>query len=254
MKVSCIVQARMGSTRLPGKVLLKLAGRELLLHVVDRLLNADKVDEVIIATTEKNADDAIADMIKTNYGGDDGRVTVFRGSEDDVLDRYYQAAKASGSDVIVRVTSDNPLIDWRVIDVAVKHYLGGEYDYVSNVLPSTYPLGICFEVFGFTLLERLWKTCKEQREREHVTAYVREHQDLFRIKNIENNADLSHMRWTVDEEDDFNFVKRVYDELYHDNPKFITEDILELLERVPEIGDINKHVKQKKVLKTKGIF
>lgn len=244
MKISCIIQARVGSTRLPKKVLLKIQGKEILIHVLERVSYSKKIDKIIVATTLDSDDDEIETIVQ---GYNFSRVKVFRGSEEDVLDRYYQAAKETGADIIVRITSDCPLIDWNLIDQIITEFQKGDYDYVSNVLDRrTYPRGLDVECFSFTILEKMWNICKEKREREHVTTYVRENQTLFRTKNIEQDVDWSILRWTVDEKDDLKLIKIIYDKLYQNKPDFNTKDILTLIKKEPELANINKHVEQKK--------
>ncbi len=247
MKVSCIIQARVGSTRLPRKVLLKLAGKEVLIHTVERVLKSKRVDEVVVATTTNPDDDEIEQLIK-GYGN--SKVKVSRGSEDDVLDRYYQAAKQSGADIIVRVTSDCPLIDPQIIDKAIARLVDGGYDYVSNVMGMrTFPRGLDTEVFTYKALENMAKNCSLPREREHVTTHIRENPDDYKVFTIRNDQDLSGLRWTVDEPDDFKLMEEIFSSL---KPGFKTEDVLKLLEKRPSLKDINAHVEQKKNVKDKS--
>ena len=243
MKIACIIQARVGSTRLPNKILLKVSNKEILIHVVERVLRATRIDEVIVATTTSQNDKLVVDLIE-NFNHE--KVSTFSGSEEDVLDRYYQAAKKNSSDVVIRITSDCPLIDWELLDHMVNIFVDGNYDYISNVhTKRTYPRGLDVEVFSFSVLKKMWKSCDKKREREHVTTYVRENPSLFKTMNIQQDIDLSHLRWTVDEDDDLKLVRIIYEELYH-NPNFKTEDILELIKKRPELATMNKHVEQKK--------
>ncbi|MGY5871402.1 MAG: glycosyltransferase family protein [Candidatus Thorarchaeota archaeon] len=249
MKIACIIQARVGSTRLPNKILLKISNKEILLHVVDRVLRATRIDEVIVATTTCQNDKLVVDLIE-NFNHE--KVSTFSGSEEDVLDRYYQAAKKSSSDIVIRITSDCPLIDWELLDHMVNVFVDGDYDYISNVLTKrTYPRGLDVEVFSFSVLKKMWESCDKKREREHVTTYVRENPSLFKTKNIQQDVDLSHLRWTVDEDDDLKLVRIIYEELYH-NPSFRTEDILELIKKRPELATMNKHVEQKKNIQSEA--
>jgi len=249
MKISCIIQARVGSTRLPKKVLIPIQGKEILIHVLERVLRSKKINEVIVATTTNPNDEQIVKLIQEHYSPKVKalKVKAFRGSEKDVLDRYYQAAKETNADIVIRITSDCPLIDWNLIDQIIIEFQNGEYDYVSNVLDKrTYPRGLDVECFSFAVLEKLWNICRQKREREHVTTYLRENRNLFRTKNIEQNQDLSYLRWTVDEEDDLRLIKMIYDELYPNKPDFNTKDILTLIKKEPKLANINKHVEQKK--------
>ena len=247
MKVSCIIQARVGSTRLPKKVLLNIVGKPVLYHVIDRVLKSNEIDNVIVATTTNPSDKEIVRLVK-NYNSK--KVSVFCGSENDVLDRYYKAAKNSNSDIIVRVTSDCPLIDWRIIDLVVLEFKKGNYDYVSNILTKrTFPRGLDVECFSFSVLKHLWKICQKNREREHVTTYIRENKEKFRTKNIEQKEDLSYLRWTLDEPDDLKLIEKVYSALYNNNRYFDTEDIMRLFKEKPKLKEINAHVEQKKNIK-----
>ena len=250
MTISCIIQARVGSSRLPRKILSKVTGKEILLHVIERVLRSSMIDEVIVATTTSPNDSFVADLI---HNLNHEKVSVFRGSEDDVLDRYYQAAKIKNSDVIVRITSDCPLIDWELLDRMVKKFAEGNYDYVSNVLTKrTYPRGLDVEVFSFSILKKMWGTCREKREREHVTTYVRENPSLFKTFNFEQETDLSNLRWTVDEEDDLKLIRLIYDALYLRNPDFKTSDILNLIKERPELATMNIHIEQKKNIQSEA--
>ena len=242
-KIVCIIQARIGSTRLPGKILLNLEGKPVLLRVVDRVLESQKVDKVVVATTTKEDDQKIVDLIKDYHP----KVASFRGSEEDVLDRYYQAAKKYDADIIIRVTSDCPLIDSEVIDKAVEAFLEEkDVDYSANILGErTYPRGLDVEVFSFSVLKKMWKGVKEKDDREHVTLYLRKNPRLFKCKNIVNDMDYSFHRWTIDEEKDYKLIKIIYQELYLKNPNFKMKEIIELFNRRSELVKINQGVEQK---------
>ena len=241
MRVIAIIQARMGSTRLPGKVLLDLAGEPVLARVVNRSQRATMLDEVVIATTTESRDEAIVELCSSRGWAH------FRGSEDDVLDRYYQAAKKHHADIVVRITSDCPLIEPEIIDLVVQELLkDGSLDYVSNTLPPrTFPRGLDVEAMTFKTLERAWQEDKNSAWREHVTLYIYRNPEKFNIKAITNDKDLSHMRWTVDTLEDLRFVRYIYDHFGHDY--FSWHDVLDLLEEHPEWLEINKNVKQKEV-------
>lgn len=240
MKITAIIQARMGSTRLPGKVMKNIVDKPMLQHVINRLGKSQLVNEIIVAIAqEKNTP---LPKIVEKFG-----VKSFKGNREDVLDRYYQAARAYKTDVVVRVTSDCPLIDPEVVDKVTAFYLKHEdtVDYVSNVLKRSYPQGLGAEIFSFPTLERAWQETKEPYQREHVTPYIYEHPEMFRLGNVENNEDLSCMRWTVDEERDLEFVREVYKRLYKEGETFLMEDILALLRKEPRLMEINKNIKQK---------
>lgn len=232
MTTLAIIQARMTSTRLPGKVMADVAGRPLLDHVIARARQAGAVDRVVVATSKRGSDDTIAEYC--------GRVDIpcFRGSHDDVLDRYYHAAQHLEAESIVRLTADCPLLDPAVIDKVVHHFRAGGHDYVSNALEPSYPDGLDTEAFRGSALERAWREAKLTSEREHVTAFIWKHPELFRVANVANDRDLSHLRWTVDEPEDLEFVRAVYSHL-GPAPTFGMNDILMLLEDRPELGRIN---------------
>lgn len=239
-KVVAIIQARMGSSRLPGKILLDLAGEPMLVRVVNRVCRAQTVDEVVIATTTEPADQAIAVLCA------DRGWPCFRGSEEDVLDRYYQAARAHGAEVVVRITSDCPLIEPEVIDRIVGEYLDRRptVQYASNFLPRrTFPRGLDVEILGSDLLQWLWQQDQNPASREHVTEYVCQHHEQFNIHCVVNEADLSALRWTVDTSEDFELIRRIYQHFRNDG--FSWAEVLLLLESNPQWLDLNRHVQQK---------
>lgn len=242
MKVVAIVQAHIGSTRLPGKVLLDLAGEPMLVRDMNRLSRAQTLDKVVVATTIESADDTIANLCdKRNW-------LCFRGSEEDVLDRYYRAAKEYQADVVVRITSDCPLIDPEIVDRVVQEFSERqpEVDYASNTLPEcTFPRGLDTEVLRFDVLEQAWRKDHNPASREHVTPYIRSNPELFCIHGIMNEVDYSHMRWTVDTAEDLAFVRCIYEHFGHD--RFSWQDVLAVLKEHPEWLDINRNVQQKAV-------
>jgi spore coat polysaccharide biosynthesis protein SpsF len=243
-KVVTIIQARMGSTRLPGKVLLDIEGKPMLHRDLDRNLEAKTVDEVVIATTVKPADDAIIESVSAyNHP----RVSTYRGSEDDVLDRYYQAAKQAKADIVVRITSDCPLVDPDIIDQVIQLLLDDpSLDYAANVLGDlTYPRGLDVQACTFATMEKMWSVATEAEDREHVTLYLRKHPEEFKTAKIQSDVDLSTYRWTVDEEDDLRLVREIYKRLLSVNPHFRMKDVLALFEKEPELFNINHHVHQK---------
>ena len=241
--VVTIIQARMGSTRLPGKVLLDIDGKPMLHRDLDRNLEAKTVDHVVIATTVDPKDDAIIESVNAY---NDPRVSTYRGSENDVLDRYYQAAKQADADIVLRITSDCPLVDPDIIDQLVQMLLDDpSLDYSSNVLGQlTYPRGLDVQVCTFAAMEKMWNVAKEPDDREHVTLYLRKHPEEFKTAQIQSDIDLSNHRWTVDEQDDYTLVKEIYKRLAH-TPHFRMKDILELFEKDPSLFGINQHVEQK---------
>ena len=233
-KVVGIIQARIGSTRLPGKILKPILGEPMLKRMLKRVKRAKKLDAIVVATTDKQEDDASAELAK-KCG-----VKVFRGSEQDVLDRFYKASKEAGADIVVRLTGDCVLHDQTVIDEVIQRFVEKKVDYTST--PSNYPEGLDTEVFTFSALERAWKEAKLPSEREHVTPYIRNHPELFRLdeKWEKGNSDNSRMHWSVDTEQDFNFVTKIFEQLYLTNPSFNKDDVLALLAEHPEYLEINK--------------
>lgn len=242
-KIVCIIQARMGSSRLPGKVLLDLEGKPVLLRVIDRVLESKNINQVVVATTTNLNDQKIVDLLKDYHS----KVFVFRGSEEDVLDRYYQAAKGQKADVVVRITSDCPLMDSEVLDKVINVFLKEkDIDYASNVFAKrTFPRGLDVEVFSFEVLEKTWQEAENKDDREHVTLYIRKNPDLFKCMNVAHDTDYSHYRWTLDEKEDYELIKIIYQELYPKNPDFRMADIIELFDKKPELVKINQHVEQK---------
>ena len=226
----------MGSTRLKNKMVSPIMGKPLLAHVIKRVKEAKTIDSVIVATTVNPADKTII-RIASKCG-----VASFMGSEEDVLDRYYRAAKEFRVSTIIRVTGDCPLIDPHLIDIIVRRYLEGDCDYVTNTMPLTYPDGLDASAFSFKTLERAWREATLASEREHVTAYIRKNPDIFKIVNIASPVNLSHLRWSVDEERDLEFIRQVYAYLYKEEPMFYTEDVLHLLSEHPELLKINQGI------------
>jgi len=220
----------MTSSRLPGKVMLDIVGRPMLFHVVNRVRQARTLDLVVVATTDRPDDDTVDDFCRQES------IPCFRGNLDDVLDRYYQAARHFHADAIVRITADCPMLDPEVIDRVVNAFLELDVDYVSNTLECTYPDGLDVEVFSAESLERAWRQAELKSEREHVTPFIYKHQDLFRTFNVRHAVDLSALRWTVDENEDLAFVQAVYDRL---GIFFGMEEVLSLLRRFPELQNAN---------------
>ncbi|WP_414733591.1 cytidylyltransferase domain-containing protein [Acetobacterium carbinolicum] len=243
MKVICIVQARVGSSRLPGKVLKVICGKTVLQHVAERLRRVKNIDELIIATTELDADDQIIDeCLKLN-------IKYFRGSEKNVLSRYYLAAKENQADIVVRVTSDCPLIDPKTVEKIIDCYLTNHniYDYVSNTIDRTFPRGLDAEVFSFASLQRSFISASKEYEREHVTPYIYQHLDEFKIFQYKNKIDYSDFRWTLDTEEDFQVIRIIYEALYEKKQEFDFADILDFVQKNEYINAINKDIRQKKL-------
>lgn len=241
MNVVVIVQARIGSTRLPGKVLKKIRDKTILDYVIDRLKFCKNIDDIILATTTDKKDDVLEKYAINK------EINYFRGSEEDVLSRYYEAAKKYHADTVVRITSDCPLIDPEIVDEIIKKHIGNEADYTSNTIKRTYPRGLDTEVFNFNILEEAYKHANEKYHREHVTPYIREHPERFKLQNIEAHGKIKRpdIRITVDTKEDFELMKKII--LHFDDLSFKTESVIDFLDRDPELMEINKNVKQKRV-------
>lgn len=238
MKTVAIIQARLGSTRLPGKVLLPLAGRPMLAHVIERTRRAQRVDEVLVATTTNTGDAPLVAFCR------EVGCAVFRGSEPDVLDRYFQAAQNHAATTIVRITSDCPLIDPGVIDAVLTKLAETGADYASNIAPDrTFPRGLDTEAFPFTTLERFWKEASEPAEREHVTAHIYRHPERFRLASVAHAQDESAHRWTVDTAEDYALAERIFAHL--GDRHFSWQEALAAVEAHPEWTELNAHIAQK---------
>jgi spore coat polysaccharide biosynthesis protein SpsF len=244
MTTLIVVQARMTSTRLPGKVLLPLAGEPMLTRLVERLRRVQRADGTVIATTTNATDDPIAALCNT-LG-----VPCHRGSEHDLLSRYADAARLYGADVVVRITSDCPLIAPALIDQVIAIYAEGDSDYVSNMLPPTWPYGMAVEVFSAAALQQAHAEAAQAAEREHVTPFIYWHPERYRLRNVASPVDLSHHRWTVDTPEDYELVLRLFEGLYPTQPDFTQDDILTLLDAHPDWLAINQHVQQKSATHT----
>ncbi|WP_226670468.1 glycosyltransferase family protein [Metabacillus litoralis] len=243
MKIAAIIQARMGSTRLSGKVMKEIKGSTILSHVIERVKQSSLIEEIIIATTEHERDDVIEkEAIACG-------VKVFRGSEEDVLSRYYLAAKENNIDIIVRITSDCPVIDPNVIDKMVKYYLQENYALLTNagseLSQRTFPRGLDTEIFSFDELEDAFNNGQEKYHREHVTPYIYEHSN--KIYYYKNDIDYSNHRWTLDTEEDFELINEIYNRLYNGKHDFYLQDILEIFNQEPKLSTINAHIEQKKI-------
>lgn len=239
MRVVAIVQARMGSTRLPGKVLKDLSGKTALARVVERTRLATLLDDVVVATTLQPADDAIIQECEQIS------IACFRGNEADVLDRYHRAAREFAADAIVRITADCPVIDPELIDTAVRAFLDQKPDYVTNGLTSTYPLGLGVEVVSAIALAQAWREAMESYQRAHVTAYIYEHPERFKIVSLSAEADYSKYRWTLDTLADYELLRIIY--AHFDQEHFRWRDVLALMERRPELAAINAQIRQKAI-------
>lgn len=241
VKRVAIIQARMGSSRLRGKVMMELCDKTVLDHVIQRVAQCKHIDEVVIATTTKEEDDVIAEeAIKC-------KASVYRGSENNVLERYYFAAKESHAETVIRITSDCPLIDSNIVDDVIKFYEENNYELVSNAGDGegqrTYPRGLDVEVFSMKALEKAYYNANIEYQLEHVTPYI--YENTNQIYYYKQEQDYSNHRWTLDTKEDYELIKYIYNELYKGKQNFFLKEILELFKRKPEIYGINCEVKQK---------
>jgi len=244
MRVVCIVQARTGSSRLPGKVLKELAGRPMLAHLIERLKACAAYDRIVVATTVNRRDDPVAELA----GG--AGVGVFRGDEEDVLSRYARAAVEFGAEVVVRVTADCPLVDPVTSAETVRYFLSGDFDYAGAGVGSGLPRGLDTEVFTRAALEEAHRMATDQPSREHVTYYIYHHPERFRLAppyEAPPELQRSHYRLCVDEEDDFRLISEVYRRLYRPGEIIDIRDVIRLLDREPALAAINSGVAQKTV-------
>jgi len=233
MSVIIVLQARLSSTRLPGKVLQPICGFPMLGLQLERIKRAKHFERLVVATSTDQHDNPIAKLCE------DLQVDCYRGSLEDVLDRFYKAAKQYEPIHVVRLTGDCPLTDPELIDAVIQHHIVSGADYTSNTMDPTFPDGLDVEVVRFSALEQAHAAAKLNSEREHVTPYFYNHPELFRLASFKSKIDRSPMRWVVDEPADFNFVTRVYEYLYSAKPNFNTNDVLALLEDNPDLALIN---------------
>ena len=241
MSIVAIIQARMGSSRLFGKVLKKVNNITLLELIVDRVSKSKKLSDVIVATTKNPRDDIIVNLCKRNG------FKFFRGSEKDVLERYYEVAKKFNVQIIVRITADCPLIDPQIIDKVIESHLINKSDYTGNNLKSTYPRGLDVEVFNFSVLEISRNKAKKQSEHEHVTPYIYQNPEKFKITHVTNYLNMGHHRWTVDTPEDLQFIKAVLDKFRGGEVEARMDEVYKLVEDNPNIFAINSHIKQKNI-------
>lgn len=245
-KLTAIIQARLGSSRLPGKVMVKINGKPLLYYVINQTSHSKYIKNIIVATTRLSQDKKIVSFCKSN------NIKYFRGSNTDLLDRYYNCAKKFNCNPIIRITSDCPLIDPIVIDTIIKKFLENSYDYVSNNIEKkqnewvnstcNFPQGMTVEISSFEALEKVWKKSKKSSEREHVFPYIQSHPKFFKISNVKHKPDYSHVRCTVDRKEDLTFIKELFKN-FPKNLRFIKmKDIIKIIKSDPDLIKINSSI------------
>ena len=236
--IGAIIQARMGSTRLPGKVLKNVGEKPLLLHMIERVRKSKKLDKVIVATSILEKDNVIEDFCKEN------NIDYFRGSESDVLQRYYECAKSYSLDIVVRLTADCPLIDFFMIDKCVEDFTANpELSYYANTCPtnlSMYPNGSDIEIFSFNALEKADTLENSLEGREHVTHYMCQEKEVFKTGILKNSQDWSKYRYTVDHREDFEVISFLFDEINKKKIDGTTQEIVKILDEHPDIRALNK--------------
>jgi len=243
MNIVAIIQARLGSTRFPQKVFANLAGKPLIWHVINRLKYSEKINNIVLATTLKEADNELVDWTVNED------VKLYRGSENNVLERFYLAARKYEADIIVRITADDPFKDPEIIDRVIDKLILEKLDFAYNNNPPTFPEGLDTEVFTFDALEKAYLRSVDDYEKEHVTQYFYRNRNSFMQSNLMNTENLSHLRWTIDTRLDYEMATQVYDKLYKENDIFLMNDILQLISQEPEIAIINKDVSRSAMYK-----
>ncbi len=236
--IVAVLQARFSSRRLPGKVMRPILGEPMLYRQIERILRVRQIDRLVVATSTDATDDPIARMAEAKG------VACFRGSLDDVLDRFYQAALPYRPIHVVRLTGDCPLADPAVIDAAIAFHLESGKDYTSNALEPTFPDGLDVEVMRFAALESAWREAKLPSQREHVTPFIYQHPENFAIGHFSQPENLSQLRWTVDEPEDFDLVTAVFEHLYPQKPDFGMRDVLAFLDANPALGNRNSRFRR----------
>ncbi len=234
MKIVAIIQARMSSSRLPGKVLMNLSGEPVLGHIVNRLKTSKYIHQIVVATSIENSDNPIEEFCTNN------KINVYRGSLNDVLDRYYQASKKYNADGILRITADCPVVDPEIVDIIISSFLETQCDLCG--LSGEFPDGLDCSVFSFKAIEKAWNEAKLASEREHVGPYIEKNPDIFKIVPVKIFDNLGHLRWTLDTQDDYLLLKEIYNKLFKEKKVFLTQDILDMLQKNPYLTSINDKI------------
>lgn len=246
MKIVATIEARIGSTRLPGKSMKKIVDKPMLQLLIERVKRSKMIDEIVVATTTNPADDIIEDLAKKMS------ISCFRGSEDDVLDRVLRAAKSANADIILELWGDNPLIDPIILDELIRFYLQNKFDCVGTILPNfekTYPLGISALIFSTIILDEVDKITNNPNDRENVSNYIYEHPEKYKLASLPCPSEMNqpNLRFTVDENSDFELIKLIFENFYHSNPNFGVLDVIKFLDSNPQLKSLNKHVAQRKL-------
>ena len=235
MTIIGLIQARMQSKRLPGKVMLEILGKPMLWHIYNRLTKCKFLDQVVVSTGEYDKNTDICEFAYHN------NIPIYIGNETDLIDRLYKTAMKFDASAITRITADCPLVDPIIVDRLAREFIDtrGKYDIITNCKIRTFPHGLDVEIYSVNILEKMWKEIREPELREWFPFYINKNPHFFRIKNIANDVDLSNLRWTVDYPEDFEFVKQVYKNLYKEGNTFSMQDVLDLLSKQPHLNQIN---------------
>tara|TARA_B100001063_G_scaffold247388_1_gene294206 strand:- start:27428 stop:28177 length:750 start_codon:yes stop_codon:yes gene_type:complete len=245
--IAAILQARMSSTRLPGKVMKKILGKPMILLQIERILRSKKLDNLVVATSTHESDDVIQTLCDKN------NIDCYRGSLNDLLDRYYKAATKFKVESIVRLTADDPLTDPVLIDSMIEKFKSSKYDLLTNSVFPTYPEGLDLTILSYRLLEESWKLADLDYQREHVVPYALEKEDKYNIYHFKQEIDKSYLRWTVDYEEDLEFIRKIYKLLYKKNKKFLTQDVYKLIESNNSLRKINSNfIRNEGLINSKG--
>ncbi len=241
MKIVATIEARMTSTRLPGKVLKPVLRRPVLELLIERLQRVERIDEIVVATTINDTDQPIIDLC------DRLNIRYFRGSEEDVLKRVLDAAKSVSADLIVEITGDCPFVDPDIVNQCLDIFMEGEYDFVSNTISRTFPVGLDVRIFPVHVLEEVNSLTDDPIDHEHVSIYIYEHPERYRLRNIEAEGELfwHDLGITLDTREDYELISKIFEELYPKNPYFSALDIVRLLREKPELIEINRHIRRK---------
>jgi len=242
MRTVAIIQARMGSNRLPGKVLLPILGKPMLGHIVDRVRTVPSIEQVVVAVPNDGANEVLRRFCADN------KITHFAGSETDVLDRYYQAAQQFEADPVIRITADCPIADPQLIEKLIQRYKSCGYDHIGvaagagadRIDKGRYPDGLDAECFGFSALDRAWHDATDPRDREHVTRYIWNNKQIFRCGDLTADVVYPKLRLTVDHAEDFALVSKIYESLYSERSPFLLSDVMNFLERNPGLVQVNR--------------